>query len=132
MAKGLNKIQRMLKNKGRDLARKSDEIVKSTALSAVVVAKRKAPVDNGKLRQGINADVEYLQAKIYSQMPYSVFVEFGTGLKVDMSNTPPEMKEIAQMYKDGSGRSNGQKAQPFMRPAYFAAKGLLKIKLATL
>lgn len=130
--KGLNGIKKMLKNKGRDLARKSDDAVKSAGMSAVVVAKRKAPIRLGKLRQGINIKNEYLKANVFSQMPYSVFVEFGTGLKTDLSNTPPEMKEIAQMYKDGGGSSSGQNPQPFMRPAYAAAKAVLKIKLAQL
>lgn len=132
MAKGLNRIKNMFKNKGVELSRKSDEIVKSTALSAFNVAKRKAPVRFGKLRQGINFETKYLEAKVFSQMPYSVFVEFGTGLKVDTSDTPPEMLEIAEMYKDGGGSSGGQEPQPFMRPAYRAAKGVMKIKLATL
>lgn len=132
MAKGLNRIKQLLKNRGFEIARESDKAVKSASLSALTVAKRKAPVRFGKLRQGINVKNEYLKAEIFSQMPYSVFVEFGTGLQTDTSGTPPEMLEIAQMYKDGGGNSSGQKPQPFMRPAYKAAKGVLKIKLAQL
>lgn len=105
MAKGLNRIKNLLKNKGVEVQRQSSKIVAECAFVGRNVAIQKAPVAFGKLRQGINIKVSTLKAEVYSQMPYSVYVEFGTGKKVKVpSNTPTQLKKAAELMR---GKKSG-------------------------
>lgn len=103
--KGLNNIKKLFKNKGVELTRESIKIVKSSAMIGRNVAVMKAPAAFGKLRQGINFKVTGTKAEVYSQMPYSVYVEFGTGKKVKIpSYTPKPLLEAAKKMR---GKSQG-------------------------
>lgn len=105
-AKGLNDIKKALKNKGVELNRKADKVVSNTAFVGRNVAVQKAPVAFGKLRQGINIEKGHLSAKVYSQMPYSVYIEFGTGKKVEVPvDTPDELKKVARKATGNRGGS---------------------------
>lgn len=105
-AKGVNKIKKLFANKGKELNRKSNGLVKDTALIGRSVAVSKAPSAFGKLRQGINIKTGYLRSTVYSQMPYSVYVEFGTGRKVRIpSYTPEPLKRAAALMRNQKGGS---------------------------
>ena len=73
-----------LKKKVRDLraldARGLSGALKSGANTAVNIAKRKSPVDTGNLRNNIGYErtVDGKSVEVFSNAPYSGFVEFGT------------------------------------------------------
>lgn len=104
--KGVNKIKQMFKNRGKEINRDADALVKKTALIGVSVAKQKAPAAFGKLRQGINFKTSHLKAEVFSQAEYSVYVEFGTGRKVHIpSYTPAPLKKAAALMRNRKGGS---------------------------
>ena len=104
MAKGLDRIKRMLKNRGKEISRDADLLVKKTALIGRNVAVQKAPSAFGKLRQGINIKTSHLKAEVFSQAEYSVYVEFGTGKKVSIpSYTPAPLKKAAALMRNRKG-----------------------------
>lgn len=163
-AKGVNRIKKMFANKGKELNRKSNDLVSATALIGRSVAVQKAPSAFGKLRQGINIKTNRLKAKVFSQAEYSVYVEFGTGKKVRIpSYTPEPLKKAAALMRSGRGGNfddfltrlsrwarlkgipneavypialsilrNGVEPQPFMRPAFIAARKHLILGLKRL
>ena len=92
-------------------------------------AKILAPVDTGNLAGSIHPKVAHvgtvLQGKVYTNVTYAPYVEFGTGSKGN--GTYPNKKvqlsyrSTAWVYTPDGGetfyRTNGQVAQPFMYPA---------------
>lgn len=85
-------------------------------------AKANAPVDLGKLKQGIIVREDTLQQygvhfRIVATESYSPYVEFGTGDKVEV---PSGLEDWAmQFYVNGKGTTP---AQPFLYPAFQAQK----------
>ena len=85
-------------------------------LTAEGYAKRLCPVDTGNLRNSIThtVDEEEPAAYIRSNVEYSAYVELGTGKYVSGGRPTP------WVYQDEKGnwhRTNGQKAQPYLKPA---------------
>lgn len=79
-------------------------------------AKQKAPKDNGELRRSITSKVEGLQGIVFTPLEYAPYVEYGTGLFAEEAGR----KDVPWHYQDDEGNwhsTNGQKPQPFMRPA---------------
>lgn len=79
-------------------------------------AKEKAPKDNGDLRRSITSKVEGLQGIVFTPLEYAPYVEYGTGLFAEEAGR----KDVPWHYQDDEGNwhsTNGQKPQPFMRPA---------------
>jgi HK97 gp10 family phage protein len=104
MAKGLKRIKNMLSNRGKKINREADVLVKKTALVGRNVAVQKAPSAFGQLRQGISIKSKFHKAEVFSQAPYSVYVEFGTGKKVKIpSYTPAPLKKAAALMRSGRG-----------------------------
>ena len=105
-------------------------------------AKRKCPVDNGILRNSLYYRVEGDSVFVGSQLPYAVFVEYGTGefhLDADGNPEPHSSWEIkpksAKALKfEVNGNSvfskkvivPGMHAQPFLRPALHGSYGFIK------
>ena len=85
-------------------------------LTAEGYAKKLCPVDTGNLRNSIThtVDEEEPAAYIGSNVEYSAYVELGTGKYVSGGRPTP------WVYQDEKGnwhRTNGQKAQPYLKPA---------------
>lgn len=83
-------------------------------------AKLLCPVDTGQLRSSIKTKSEETQdgakAEVYTNVEYAAYVEFGTGIRGASSNIDrPEGVSYNSQWK-------GQKAQPYMSPAYLHAK----------
>ena len=79
-------------------------------------AKKLCPVDTGNLRNSIThtVDEEEPAAYIGSNSSYAPYVELGTGKYVSGGRPTP------WVYQDEKGnwhRTNGQKAQPYLKPA---------------
>lgn len=84
-------------------------------------AKIKAPINNGELGGSITSKVErnteYIQGIVFTPLEYAPYVEYGTGLFAENGNG---RKDVPWHYQDDKGEwhtTNGQKPQPFMRPA---------------
>ena len=85
-------------------------------LTAEGYANKMCPVDTGNLRNSIThtVDEEELAAYIGSAVEYAAYVELGTGKYVSGGRPTP------WVYQDEKGnwhRTNGQKAQPYLKPA---------------
>ena len=85
-------------------------------LTAEGYAKKLCPVDTGNLRNSIThtVDEEEPAAYIGSNVEYAAYVELGTGKYVSGGRPTP------WVYQDEKGnwhRTNGQKAQPYLKPA---------------
>ena len=88
-------------------------------LTAEGYAKKLCPVDTGNLRNSIThtVDEEEPAAYIGSNVEYAAYVELGTGKYVSGGRPTP------WVYQDEKGnwhRTNGQKAQPYLKPAVAA------------
>lgn len=96
--KGLKKVLSNLKKFGAEAAVEIDIITKATALDIAKDAKTLAPKNMGKLAQSIY-EVELGEAdyKVVVGASYGAYVEFGTGIKVQV---PTEMQEIASQFKN--------------------------------
>lgn len=97
----------------------TEEIKAALGKACAVVersAKQKAPKDTGELRRSITSKVDGLQGIIYTPLEYAPYVEYGTGLFAEGGGR----KDVPWSYQDDSGEwhsTNGQRPQPFMRPA---------------
>lgn len=79
-------------------------------------AKQKAPKDTGQLRNSITSQVEGMEGSVYTPLEYAPYVEYGTGLFAENGGR----KDVPWHYQDDKGvwhSTNGQKPQPFLRPA---------------
>lgn len=80
-------------------------------------AENLAPVDTGELAGSIHMEVKKLptgwQGRVYTNLEYAMYVEFGTGNKGDGSY-PYKIDGVTLAYKQDWA---GMKAQPYMYPA---------------
>ena len=79
-------------------------------------AKDLAPVDTGNLRNGISHRVDEKEKVVYigTNSEYGAYVELGTGKYYKGGRQDP------WVYQDEEGRwhhTNGQRAQPYLKPA---------------
>ena len=116
------------KNSLRIQGVKVEETVKKEVARAgrkgEVLAKQKAPVEFGQLRQSIfyQSTKKGFGARITANMKYAAYQEFGTGGSVDI---PQGFEKVAAEFKKG-GKIN-MKAQPYLIPsAKIAFEGLVK------
>lgn len=81
-------------------------------------AKLRCPVgDTGLLRASITHEVYDKEAVVGTNMEYSPYVEYGTGLFAEAGNG---RKDVPWHYQTADGEwhsTSGQSPQPFMRPA---------------
>jgi hypothetical protein len=95
--KGLDKLQKKFNGIPDKLISEIGGEIESGAQEFVSEAKRKAPINDGLLRQGIGfdkkADLNYV---IFSNARYSAFVEFGTKSQVKI---PAGLESVAAEFK---------------------------------
>ena len=113
--KGLSKLIGKLHNMSKETRYRVSGTVEATAQDIEFNAKSFAPVDTGKLRQGINAEqTGELSWRVVAREPYSAYMEFGTG---GLVNVPPELADIAIQYKGKGVRQINIAPRPFLYPA---------------
>ena len=118
--KGLKNVLSDLKKFGKEAEIEIHEITADNATLIAVDAIQKAPVDLGKLRQGIKA-IELgksdfkIMANATGLAPYSAYIEFGTGKSVQV---PTELKEIAILFKGKGVKEINLQPQPYLYPAF--------------
>ncbi len=130
--RGLNALKKRLSKAGRQLSNEYDDATKSATLTARNTAIQRAPIDKGQLRQGINFKrLGKSHYRLFAQMPYSIFQEFGTGSSIKVpTNTDKKMRRIGLDYKYGSNlQSKGVKPKLFMHAGYVVAKSYLSRKM---
>lgn len=120
LTKRLNKIAEM------DIQKRMVEATKVVHAEA----KNLAPVDTGNLAGSIHMEVKKqgknYQGRVFTNVTYAPFVEFGTGIKGN-GTYPYKLKNITLVYKNkkwlahipkiGWRYVSGQVAQPYMYPA---------------
>lgn len=113
---GVNKLLSKFKGFEREGVARVEAITKLTAHDIEADAKKFAPVDMGKLRQGIKAEeLNPLSYRILAAEVYSAFQEFGTGGLVDV---PKGWEALAIQFKGEGKKQINMPAQPFMYPAF--------------
>lgn len=73
-----------------------------------------APIDTGNLRQKIDYKVQGDEVHIGTNVEYAAYVELGTGIHY------PGGRQTPWVFQDSKGEwhmTNGQRAQPFLKPA---------------
>ena len=101
----ISNLLKQIDSFGNDAKRMAVAITNSTADSIVADAKQRAPVNFGQLRlsiQNTTATIQLNRSLIFSNAPYSAFVEFGTGSKVKV---PPGFEKLASEFKGKGGGS---------------------------
>lgn len=118
--KGLDSLVKKIRKLDKDANKKIDAVTDGVALEIELNAKQSAPVDTGKLRQGINTiKVSESYYKIQARERYSAYIEFGTG---GLVNVPDELKELAIQFKGKGVKQINLKPQPFLYPAFQKGK----------
>lgn len=92
-------------------------------------AKQNAPKDTGALRRSISSRIEGTTGIVFTPLEYAPYVEYGTGL----FSTEGGRKDVPWSYQDDAGNwhtTNGQKPQPFLKPALDSNRAQIKKLLA--
>lgn len=98
--KGLKELIRTLEQVPKELEEDVEGVLQAVSQTIEVDAKRKAPIDTGKLRQSIKSErvdnkTYRIRANATGLAPYAPFIEFGTRF---------------------------MRAQPFLFPAFFSGR----------
>lgn len=108
--KGTKELQNLLKNIG---TAPIERTIKKVTVEVQGQAKGLAPFNTGTLRNSIkmNYDSNKKEGRVYTNLEYATYVEFGTGVRGDGTYPDGEKKlTYNQNWK-------GQVAQPYMYPA---------------
>lgn len=118
--KGLNSVIKDLNKLGKSISIPIKSGITKATKKCQKRAKLLCPVDTGALRNSINtairAKAEEVEGEVGTNLEYAVYVEFGTGRRGEETNTNTETDVH---YK---ADWKGQKAQPYMYPAYAETK----------
>lgn len=117
---GLDKIIAELDKKGKSIAPAIKKGLTNTVNDCKKKAKEKCPADTGNLKRSIHSEVkekyDEVEGEVSTNLEYASYVEFGTGQRGMESN---ENTEVKVSYKADWA---GQKAQPYMYPAYLETR----------
>ena len=119
MSNQVRKLFAQLRKEQKEVEKKIENLVQEAAFNgnryAVQNLRKEKAIAFGNLMQSVG--VQRITPKNYevvASMPYAPFVEFGTGVNV---NVDDEWKDVAILFK-GEKAIIGQRPQPFMIPAY--------------
>lgn len=100
---GLQQLQQRLSK--TEVDKKVNEALNSFGNAVRTTALQLAPVNEGRLRQGIFYQVGNLQVTIGCNVDYAAYLEFGTRKFAAkyVSSLPAEWKEFASQYKGSGG-----------------------------
>lgn len=123
--KGLQELLKKFKTLDKEIVKNVDDLIEGSAQEIELDAKVAAPVNFGKLRQGIKSEPiqgEKLGYRVVAKEKYSAFMEFGTGGKVKV---PAELKDIAIQFKGKGIREVNIQPRPFLYPAFVKHRKIL-------
>ncbi|MBX6361316.1 MAG: HK97 gp10 family phage protein [Acidobacterium ailaaui] len=75
---GLEAVEQALQAALESMTEQINEAVQEAALYCQAQAKRRCPVDTGRLRSSIEYQPGYLEAQVETNVYYAPFVEYGT------------------------------------------------------
>ena len=115
--KNIDKVIAQMKSLSPTVEKAIIQITEDNAQEIVLNAKIAAPLDLGKLKQGISHVKVQGKIKqiIFAREKYSAYMEFGTGGKV---NIPEEMKSIASQFIGKGIKKINLQPRPFLYPAF--------------
>lgn len=94
----LDKLLKQFEQFGEDAKKVANAELEDGARAIAGDAKKNAPANHSELRNGIQfVRTKDLQFEVIAHAPYSGYVEFGTGMKVEV---PKELQEIAQAIRN--------------------------------
>lgn len=102
----LDKVLAELKSAPADIDRIINNEFKAFGQMVVTDAQRKAPVNEGRLRQSISSRLSNLEVRISANTDYAAFIEFGTKsfAAAYVATLPAEWQSFAAEFKGaGSG-----------------------------
>lgn len=118
---GVKELQARLNGVSKEVHKEVLGEIKDAAQKWVALSKRDAPIDLGKLRQNITADISpSWGASVISNANYSPYIEWGTVTKVDV---PGELAEYAIQFKGRGIRKNGG---IIPRPFFFKQRAVIE------
>lgn len=98
---GVDKLLKQFDQFGKEGEKHAAAEVEDAARNISTIAKKLAPANFGKLRQGIDPEkVNKLRWEVVSNAPYSGYMEFGTGQHVQV---PAEMQDLANAIRGQKG-----------------------------
>jgi len=116
---GVDKLMKQLMKYNDSVAKETVNTINRGMLEVANEAKRRAPVDFGRLRSSISltkATASDPTGVTYVNVNYGPFVEFGTKSKVEI---PQGLEEYASQFKTSTdGATGGVPARPFLFPAF--------------
>ena len=121
MLEGMNELFATLDSLGGNIRDAAKRSIQKSAKRIQGQAKMLAPVKTGTLRNSIrtkaNETEDGVEAKVYTNLEYAPYVEWGTGERGAASNIGHRPDKVS--YK---AEWPGQAAQPYMSPAYLYSK----------
>ena len=112
--KGIEQFKRELNKVKSNITREIERTTSASLLRIGSDAKRKAPVDTGRLRSSITHRQNGTDGEVSTNVKYAPYIEFGTG---NLVSVPDELKEIAMEFKGRGLRQVNLPARPFLYPA---------------
>lgn len=114
--KGISQFKREIDKVKSDITREIERTTSASLLRIQSDAKRKAPVDTGRLRAAIHHRQEGTDGEVavYDSVHYAPYIEFGTG---NLVSVPDELQEIAEQFRGRGVRQVNLPARPFLYPA---------------
>lgn len=118
--KGLVKVLKSLDKLGKEAKDGVHIVTGDTSTQIALGAINNAPIDLGKLRQGIKSiELGYSNFKVMTNVnniaPYTAYMEFGTG---GLVKVPNELKDIAIKFKGKGVKEVNISPRPFLYPAF--------------
>ena len=118
---GVKELQARLNSVSKEVHKEVLGEIKDAAQKWVALSKRDAPIDLGKLRQNITADISpSWGASVISNANYSPYIEWRTITKVDV---PGELADYAIQFKGRGIRKNGG---IIPRPFFFKQRAVIE------
>ena len=106
-----------------------EDSVAAVAVEVANEAKRKAPVDHGRLRASIRPEKKSKYTWIVgTNVGYGLYVEYGTGPHVIRVKNKKVLSDGKQFFGK-EVMHPGTRAQPFLRPAFSSVKRRMMAKL---
>jgi hypothetical protein len=131
--KGLEAVKKKVGGLSKETIQKVDGAIAATVADINAEQMRAAPADRGGgggLRAGIDkqrlAPMSYI---MFSQMPYSAYVEWGTGGLVDV---PAGLEDYAIQFKGKGIKQVNLPARPFFFTPFLREKEALKKRIESL
>lgn len=127
---GVKELQTKLNNVSKQVRSEVLGEIKDAAQVWARNSQRDAPIDLGKLRQNITADISpSWGASVISNARYSPYIEWGTVTKVDV---PGELADYAIQFKGrGLRKSGGISPRPFFFKQRLVIEKMLIQKIQT-